>query len=334
MKVKIGKSTANGEIYAPPSKSMAHRMLICAGLAGGKSRIKNIDFSEDILATIDCLKALGVDIEKTDGVLEVNGGIKDFTGKRCEFRCRESGSTMRFFMGLAMLHGGKSFFFGSETLRNRPFTLYEKICEDNGIELKKEKSSIYLCGKVKSGEFVLPGNVSSQFITGLLFILPLLSGESVIRLIPPVESAAYIDLTIEALKEFGVRVDKKSEEEYIIPGFQKYMPCEVSVEGDYSNAAFLDIFNELGGNVTTLGLKEDSLQGDRIYKKLFKELSCGYTKIDISSCPDLGPVLMALAAAGKGAGFTGTKRLAIKESNRGLVMCEELLKVGGKTDFK
>lgn len=343
MNLYIERSAARGTVTAPPSKSMAHRHIICAALADGKSTVRNVDLSQDIAATLDCIRALGAkaEVEGDRVTIEGAGGAlrkEDFHEKTgagiTDFRCRESGSTMRFFMALAMLSERPSRFFGSETLRSRPFGIYEDICGKNGITFKRAEDHIYIEGGLKSGEYELAGNVSSQFITGLMFVLPLLQGDSTIRLIPPVESRSYIMLTVSALAKAGVEVIEKSGTEYLIPGGQQYKPVDITVEGDYSNAAFLDAFNYIGGDVKVDGLDADSLQGDRVYKEYFEALKEGPAELDISDCPDLGPVLFAAAAANKGGYFTGTKRLKIKESDRGRVMCEELAAFGIETEQK
>ena len=337
MDVYIKPSTAYGTITAPPSKSLAHRYIICAALAKGRSIIDNVDLSEDIKATLDCVKALGVGvlIEKErvtiDGInpnealFVKNGGINE----ELSFYCRESGSTMRFFMGLAMYFGKPSRFYGSVTLRNRPFGIYEDICDKQGIDFVRNEDHIYVNGRLSAGIYELKGNISSQFITGLMFGLPLLEEDSTIKLIPPVESRSYINLTIQALRDYGVDVHWSDDTTLFIKGGQSYKACDRRVEGDCSNAAFLEAFNYIGGDVKVLGLNEDTLQGDGVYKKLFDILAKGDDiTIDISDCPDLGPILFALAACLKGGSFTGTRRLRMKESDRGSVMCAELAKLG------
>ena len=331
MDLYIDRSTARGPIIAPPSKSMAHRHIICAALAKGKSTIGNVDLSQDIAATLDCIRALGARAEAKDGIVTVEG-IGHFPEGTLDFRCRESGSTMRFFMAIAMLTGRPSRFYGSPTLLNRPFGVYADICRGQDISFEKREDHIFVEGRLKPGEYRLPGDVSSQFITGLLFALPFLDGDSKIELIPPVESGSYIDLTVSALREAGVIVERISPTGLAIRGGQSCAPVDLTVEGDYSNAAFLDAFNAIGGSVEVGGLSDDSLQGDRVYKGFFGELKEGRPTIDISDCPDLGPVLFAVAAANNGGYFTGTRRLKIKESNRGLVMCEELARFGIETD--
>lgn len=334
MIARIDKSKAEGIIKAPPSKSMAHRHIICAALANGVSHISNVDFSQDILATLDCVEALGAKVNREESSLTIEGIDIDNLPKNVDFLCRESGSTMRFFMGIAMCLGITGRFFGSETLRSRPFGIYEDLCRDNNIIFKKESDHILLSGRLNAGVFDIAGNVSSQFITGLLFALPLLDDDSIINLIPPVESRSYLNLTLKAMKDSGVIIDNKDDNTIVVKGAQKYLVLDAQVEGDYSNSAFLDAFNTIGGKVITEGLSDDSLQGDRIYKKLYKQLVDGCPTIDISDCPDLGPILFCVAAANNGATFTGTRRLKMKESDRGQVMCEELTKLGVYTKME
>ena len=310
---------------------MAHRHIICAALAKGESIVRNVDLSQDIGATIDCIRALGAEAEIAGDTVRIRGTSFAEAGS-VDLNCRESGSTMRFFMAIAMISGRPARFFGSKTLLSRPFGVYEDICKEHGVTFEKRGDHIFVEGRLGSGEYRLPGNVSSQFVTGLLFVLPLLEGDSIIRLIPPVESGSYIDLTVSALKSAGVNVERQNEETLVISGGQHYKPVDITVEGDYSNAAFLDAFNAMGGDVEVGGLNPDSLQGDRVYRKFFDELKNGRPVIDISDCPDLGPVLFAVAAANHGGYFTGTQRLKIKESNRGLVMCEEMARFGIETD--
>jgi len=340
--MRINPSKASGKIIAPPSKSMAHRNLICAALAEGKSIIKNIDLSEDIKATLKCIEELGVKAETGEKEITVYGKgrlfAKDKAGESCPevekerlFNCNESGSTLRFFIPLAMLTGQKARFIGSEVLMTRPLSVYEDICKKQNIRLEHKKGGIEVEGQLKADDFIIPGNISSQFITGLLFALPLLDKDSTITLTESIESKPYIDMTLEVEREFGIKAEWISENKLFIAGNQKYIPANTFVEGDFSNAAFFEALNSLGGDVKIEGLKEDSLQGDKVYIPYFNALEKAFASLDISDCPDLGPVLFVLAAAHHGGEFTGTRRLKIKESNRGQVMCEELAKLGVKT---
>lgn len=324
MKREILKGIARGVINAPPSKSYAHRLLICGALANGVSDIVGVSNSVDMTATLECIKALGASFTKAGNTVSINGGIK--AAKRV-FNCYESGSTLRFFIPLALLTGEECVFQGSERLMSRGIEIYDQIFERQGIECKKEKDSITLKGQLKPDTFNVRGDISSQFISGLLFALPLLQGDSIINITTKLESEAYIDITIETLKLFGVEI-VKGYSSFYIKGKQKYNPSSIAVEGDYSNAAFLDAFNILGGDVSVFGLNEDSVQGDKIYKSYLEQIKSGTPTLDISNCPDLGPVLFAVASTQNGATFTGTKRLKIKESDRAEVMKTELNKLG------
>ena len=326
MKRRVEKSVAKGEIYAPPSKSYAHRLLISSALAQGVSRIEGISESADMTATLECIKALGASFEKTGNTVSVNGGIKPACKERI-FNCFESGSTLRFFIPIALLTGDVCVFCGTERLMSRGIEVYEEIFKGQNIECIRGKDKITLSGKLKPNVFNIPGNISSQFISGLLFALPMLNGDSVINITTELESRAYVDITIESLKLFGIEIVRGNNTFYI-RGNQKYKCTDCVVEGDYSNAAFLDGFNLFGGDVSVLGLNGNSFQGDKIYKEYFSLLKDGAPKLDISNCPDLGPVLFAIAALKNGGEFTGTRRLRIKESDRAKAMAQELSKLG------
>lgn len=327
MKATIIPGKAEGTVLAPPSKSMAHRMLMGAGLSEGISVIQNIDFSEDIKATLGILEALGSEyaIEGHTVTMKGIGGKKIEVSRVLD--TKESGSTLRFFIPILLSGGGKSKLTGAKSLFLRPLGIYEEICKEQGIFFQKTEDSLEIEGQLKAAHYKVPGNISSQFITGLLYALPLLKGDSVLEVIPPVESKAYIEMTLKALETYGIQVDRK-ENTYYIAGNQKYHAVNGMVEGDYSNAAFLDAFNLLGGHVQVEGLKEDSLQGDKIYRSYYQALLSDNPVMDLAECPDLGPILIGMAAANGGATFTGTRRLKIKESDRGTVMAEELKKFG------
>ena len=369
MIVEFFPSELRGSIKAPPSKSMAHRLLICSGLAVGESIISGISPSEDVLATIDCLRALGAEIKygtqntyitqkfSSEGCSDAGRAEDDDTvfggseesGKDTEsvgtvhvtgtdllkrgkvlMPCRECGSTLRFLIPLAFFSDNEAVFIGSERLMQRPMSVYEDICFQHGLTFYRCADGIHVCGRLKSGEYSISGDISSQFISGLLFALPLVQGESVIKITGRMESRAYIDLTVSALRRFGVMVNFRSDNEIIISGGQSYIPQIAEVEGDYSNAAFFEAFNLIGGDVTVTGLSPDSLQGDRVYREYFSEVKNGRPVLSIASCPDLGPILLAAAVSKHGAVLTDTKRLKIKESDRGAAMAEELSKLGAE----
>ncbi len=329
MTVTIEKSKASGSVYAPPSKSVAHRALICGALSAG-STVANVDYSNDISATLDCLSALGADIKKDGNTVQV-GALNPFEARSATLDCRESGSTLRFLIPLCMLSGANITLTGSKRLFERNLDIYSQIAQKNDITFKKDNNSICLCGKLKSGDYKVAGDISSQFISGLLFALPLLSGDSTLEIVGDYESEPYVDLTLKELDDFGVKIEK-CDRIYKIKGNGRYSSQIKSVEGDYSNAAFLDGFNLIGGCVEVFGLDKNSLQGDRIYKQMFEDLKSGKKQFDLSNCPDLAPVMFALSAAFDGACFTGTKRLKIKESDRAAAMADELAKFGINTD--
>ena len=327
MNIIIKPSVASGEINAPPSKSCAHRLLICSALAKGKSVIDNIGTNDDIIATISCLKELGAKIE-IDGNKAVVCGIENINKKECiNLFCNESGSTLRFLIPLSLVFSDTATFSGSDRLLERPQSVYEELFTEKGCYLKRAGKTLVAGGELKSGTYSIRGDVSSQFLTGLLFTLPLLDGDSEIVLTTPLQSAPYIDITIDVLSKFGVKVEKINDGFYI-KGNQEYLPRNLSVEGDWSNSAFLEAFNLIGGNVTLKGMNEGSCQGDKVYRKFFNELMKGTPTLDISDCPDLGPVLIACSVLCNGAKLIGAKRLKIKESDRGVAMQTELSKFG------
>ncbi len=332
MKVKIEKSTAHGTIQAPPSKSFAHRLIISAALAGGGARVRSLSYSEDILATLDCARVcFGAEFTKEGNDIVFTSSDIGIAASDA-LPCRESGSTMRFFIPLCLVKESKSTLTGYGRLLSRPQDIYRDMCAERGLYFEQNEKEITVRGSLKSGTFTLKGNVSSQFITGLLFALPLLDGDSEIKIIPPLESKSYIDITIEALAKFGITAVWRDEYTLFVRGNQKYIPADTVVEGDFSNAAFLSTLSYIGGDVRVTGLPERSAQGDAVYIDFFKTLEKGAATLDISDCPDLAPILMSFAAAFHGVTLTGTRRLKIKESDRGAVMAEELSKFGIKVD--
>lgn len=333
MIVSFEKSTAFGEMLAPPSKSLAHRYLICGALSE-ESKIENIDFSEDIKATLGCLEALGAKAETLGHTVKIGGLMSSKKINSNKLFCNESGSTLRFLIPLCLLKNEEITLRGTERLFQRDLSVFEGICASQGMGFVKTENSVTVKGLLSNGRYTVRGDISSQFISGLMFSLPLLSGESVIDITGKSESSSYLNITLKTLGEFGVRISKIDENTMYVKGGQSYKNRNLTVEGDYSNAAFFDAFNLIGGNVSIKGLKEESAQGDKAYKEFYPLLLKGKPTIDISDCPDLGPVLMTLAAVLKGAVFTGTHRLKIKESDRGMAMAEELAKFGCKVDVE
>ncbi len=328
MRIQITPSVARGRISAPPSKSMAHRHLIAGALSGG-SNIHGLVWSEDINATHRCLQALGAHSTVDGDTVRIGGLTPATAAPATPLDCGESGSTLRFLIPLCLLSAQPITLIGSSRLLQRPLGVYETICRDHGLLFAQEGNALTVCGPLTGGVYTVPADISSQFVSGLLFALPLTAGDSEIRLTGTTESQSYIDLTLKALGDFGIIIHRPSTDRLMIPGGQTYLPRTLTVEGDYSNAAFLEAFNLIGGDVTVDGLNTDSLQGDRVYRTLFSRLAAGdTTPIDLTDCPDLAPVLFALAAAKSGGVFTGTARLKLKESDRAATMQAELLKCG------
>ncbi len=324
MRVTINKSKATGKVLAQPSKSYSHRLLIGAALSKEECIVENVVLSNDIKATIRCLKELGISANVADKKACIKPGkiLRD----ELVLDCGESGSTLRFFIPIALVTGKDLVFTGTEKLISRGIGPYEDIFKLNRIDYKITKDKIYIKGKLSSGVFNLPGNVSSQFITGLLFALSLLDDDSVINITTNLESSNYVDMTIDVLSKFNINIIHE-DNKYIIKGNQKYiLNNKLSVEGDYSNAAFIDAFNYLNGKVYLEGLNINSYQGDKVYKELFEKLDKTNDIIDISNCIDLGPILFCMASLKHGAHFVNTARLKIKESDRVLDLKEELEK--------
>lgn len=327
MRATFTPARLQGTIDAPPSKSMAHRYLIGAALSGQTCVLEGVDYSEDILATIDCLRALGATVT-TDGATITVDPRGFMQAEHPVLECRESGSTLRFFIPLALCLGRPVILRGSERLLERPLDVYEQLCRERGFTFQKGTTALTLCGSLQSGTYRVRGDISSQFITGLLLALVYLGGESSVEIIPPFESRSYVDLTLSALSAFGANVAYTDENTIRIHPATLHA-YDGRVEGDYSNAAFLDVFNHLGSAVQVGGLRPDSGQGDRVYAAYFQQIADGTPTLDVSDCPDLCPVLFALAALKNGATFIGTDRLKLKESDRGAAMHQELQKLGG-----
>ncbi len=332
MNVKLTPSVAKGSVTPPSSKSYAHRLLVCAALSDGESIIENIGTNDDILATAECLNNMGANVTIEGTTATVKGISLDERIDKLSLFCNESGSTLRFLIPLSLVLSKETAFSGKGRLMERPQTVYEEIFETKGCFFEKTADSLTVKGELHSGIYEVAGDVSSQFITGLLFTLPLLRGDSEIRLTTPLQSAPYVDITIDVLSRFGVEITR-ADDIFFIKGNQHYKPCNAVCESDWSNAAFLDAFNLAGGSVTVENMNIHTKQGDRIYKEYFSLLREGTPRLDISQCPDLGPVLIACAVLKNGATLKGTNRLKIKESDRGQVMAQELRKFGVKLEI-
>lgn len=328
----------------PPSKSLAHRAVICAALASGTSRIDNIDYSMDVMATLSAMEALGAHIERFKDYVIITGIKTLKSEKELHINCEESGSTLRFLIPLFSLCENKVVFTGKGRLMQRPQSVYEKLFEDNKTPLRKTENELIVEGVLQAGEIHVRGDVSSQFISGLLFALPLLSEDSKVIIEGPYESESYVNLTIDMLKKFGIQIEAK-DRTLTIFGNQSYHPQNITVESDYSQLAFFAALGVLNGPVRCGGLKQDSLQGDRAVVHIIEQMNgkvtyendcycfdrseLAATVIDLADCPDLGPALMMLASFAQGeTKIINAGRLRIKESDRIEAMESELRKCG------
>lgn len=328
MKVKILPSKTSGEVSAPPSKSFAHRYLIGSVLSRGKCVIKNIADSDDISATLSCIEQLGGSVTK-DGYIVTVIPTNEKQIENAVFDCKESGSTLRFFIPVVLATGAKNCTFsGSERLLARGIKEYEKLFENSDVKIKSDKKSIEVNGTLSAGNYEISGEVSSQYTTGMLFALSGLFGKSTLKITGNAESRAYVDMTIKVLKDFGADVAEPEKNFFEINGKGRLSPGEFTVEGDWSNAAFLIALSRLLGRISVSGLNENSVQGDRFSSVAFDALDGENAEIDLKDCPDLAPILFAYAAYKNGGRFTNTRRLRVKESDRANVMAEELKKFG------
>ena len=310
MNVVVTPSRLAGTVRVPASKSIAHRLLICAALADGATRVAISAMNRDIEATASCLRALGADIEGKGGVLTVSPIARIPAGAVLD--CGESGSTLRFLLPVAAALGARARFSGRGRLPERPNAPLVSALRAHGAAIDADLLPMNVSGPIAGGTWTLPGDVSSQYVTGLLFALPLLRADSEIQLTTPLASAAYVDMTLQALAQFGVAVEATGDG-WRVPGGQRYRtPSEAVVEGDWSAAAFWLAADALGADIAVEGVNPDSVQGDRAVKALL-----GQAQIDATHVPDLVPAL-AVAAAGlpQRTTVTGAARLRLKESDR------------------
>lgn len=328
MKVKILPSKTSGEVSAPPSKSFAHRYLIGSVLSRGKCVIKNIADNDDISATLSCIEQLGGSVTKDGNTVTVIP-TNEKQIENAVFDCKESGSTLRFFIPVVLATGAKNCTFsGSERLLARGIKEYEKLFENSDVKIKSDEKSIEVNGTLSAGNYEISGEVSSQYTTGMLFALSVLDGKSTLKITGNAESRAYVDMTIKVLKDFGADITEPEKNFFEINGKGRLSPGEFTVEGDWSNAAFLIALSRLLGTISVSGLNENSVQGDRFSSVAFDALDGENAEIDLKDCPDLAPILFAYAAYKNGGKFTNTRRLRVKESDRANVMAEELKKFG------
>lgn len=328
MKVKILPSKTSGEVSAPPSKSFAHRYLIGSVLSRGKCVIKNIADSDDISATLSCIEQLGGSVTKDGNTVTVIP-TNEKQIENAVFDCKESGSTLRFFIPVVLATGAKNCTFsGSERLLARGIKEYEKLFKNSDVKINSDEKSIEISGTLSAGNYEISGEVSSQYTTGMLFALSVLDGKSTLKITGNAESRAYVDMTIKVLKDFGADIAEPEKNFFEINGKGRLSPGEFTVEGDWSNAAFLIALSRLLGTISVSGLNENSVQGDRFSSVAFDALDGENAEIDLKDCPDLAPILFSYAAYKNGGKFTNTRRLRVKESDRANVMAEELKKFG------
>lgn len=329
MNIKINPTKLKGYVNIPASKSIAHRMLICSALANGKSIIGNINYSKDIDATINAMKALGAEIFTDKNNAEINGIVH--TPKKSVIDCNESGSTLRFIIPVATALGIKTEFHGRGRLPQRPIDIYTRELTKHGITFDYNNTMPFtVSGQLTNGIYEIEGNVSSQFITGLLFALPLLNGDSEIVMTSHLESRPYVDITIDVLKKFGIIIEE-TEKGFHIKGNQTYKAYSGNVEGDFSQAAFFYVANSLGSSIILGNLNTNSVQGDKKIIEIINQTEQnGFFNADCSDIPDLVPVLAVLASFGKKTSIIcNAERLKIKESNRLETTAELINNLGG-----
>ena len=352
--VKILPTKLQGTVVAPSSKSMGHREIICAGLAAGTSIIDNISMSKDIEATMRCLKAINVAVDEIPSMIEGRKALQiSGTGHPLaaadSVDCGESGSTLRFFLPLGANLNCPLTFTGHGKLVSRPLQAYYDIFDEKFIQYFNDNGNLPVTvnGRLTPGTYKLPGDVSSQFVSGLLFALPMLNADSVIEITSPLESSAYVDMTINCLAKFGIQIENEGgmHRRYLVKGKQHYQAQDSQVEGDWSQAAFWTVGGSLGTSITCEGVNVNSLQGDQAVVGIMERMGAaikqdansitvngGATKatmIDAANCPDIIPVLTVLAAVSEGTTkIINAGRLRIKECDRLAAMTSELNKMG------
>lgn len=332
MKISLSPSVLKGTLSIPASKSCTHRAVICAALADGVSEITGITMSKDIEATISSMSALGASFRIVDQNTVIVKGIGNIPDTTADIDCNESGSTLRFVIPIAAALGVDTIFRGRGRLPQRPIDIYKRELSRHGIKFVTEDMPYEISGKLTGGIYEIEGNVSSQFITGLLFALPLVQEDSRIIMTSHLESRPYVDITIDILRRFGITITE-SENSFIIKGNQKYLPYNEKVEGDYSQAAFFYVANALGSQINIQNLNPDSVQGDRAITDIIAQASYGGKitgfNADCSDIPDLVPILSVLGAYGSERSVIfNAERLRIKESDR-LAACADMLNTLG-----
>lgn len=357
MNLYIKPGVLNGCVKIPSSKSFAHRSIMCAAFSENECIIDNVSISDDIKATIEAVKSLGAEVDIFDHYIKIKGLFLNKTKDNLSkdklniIDCNESGSTLRFMIPAASVVNKRNCFIMRGNLGKRPLDVYFDVFEKSNIKYKYEKNeygedTLVTDGFIKPGEYTIPGNISSQFITGLLFTLPLLDGDSILNVTGTIESKSYISITLEVLKDFGIEIENIDFKKFIIKGNQRYSKDRYSVEGDFSQGAFFLCAGAIGNSISVEGLKEESIQGDRIVIDILKNMGASinidreginmYTNsglkstiIDASDCPDIIPILSVCASVANGkTEIINAGRLRIKECDRLHAVCSELSKLG------
>jgi 3-phosphoshikimate 1-carboxyvinyltransferase len=334
----------SGAVVVPPSKSQTHRAIIAASLAKGKSVIHNVATNDDVAATIAAMEKIGVKIINNGTQLIINGVSRVMISDDNFIDCNESGSTLRFVIPMMTLSREKVVYTGKPGLMKRPMAVYDAVCRQHGMNYQQTDKAIIVSGTLNPGVYEIPGAISSQFISGLLFALPLLKGDSELRVTEPLESKGYIDLTIDTLRSFGVVVEPR-EYGYFVRGNQYYVPTNITIESDQSHMAFFAAAGVLSGDVFCRNVSPASLQPDRrildviaAMKGSFEIRESGIMfmksqlygcNVDVSQCPDIAPIISVLGALAKGTTVVeNAQRLKYKESNR-LQSTHDILKSFG-----
>ena len=345
MLARIQPSRLQGSVTVPPSKSMAHRALLCAGLAAGTTQIQGILPSQDMEATCRALTALGASIARQGSLARVQGVAGRPKAPQGPVDCGESGSTLRFLIPAFALASAPARLTGRGRLPQRPLGPYGAIFHGQGLPFAQDETGVSFQGPLAPGDYGLPGDVSSQFISGLLFALPLLPGDSHIRIQPPFESRGYVNMTLQVMDAFGVQAAFLDGLTLHVPGNQRFTApaAPFLVEGDDSQAAFFLTLDAILGDVSVAGLSLRSIQGDRVMGEILAR--CGHVPgqlprplapfvADLGDCPDLGPILMTLGLFCQGESrLLNAGRLRLKESDRGTAMAQELGKLGGQASL-
>lgn len=357
MDAKLYVSRLGGTAKVPPSKSAANRTVLCAGLAAGTSRIDNIDYSADIRVMLDAVRQLGARVAEEEHAVTITGHnpAEGFVTVTRPVHCGESGSALRFLLPLFSLTAQKIRFTGEGRLMDRPQEVYRLLFSRQGLRFEQDAGGITIFGRLRPGACALPGDISSQFISGLLFAAPLMEGDSAIEVHPPYESRSYVELTLDCMQRFGIKVTSRVRKDgtvvYRVAAPQSYKACSLSIEGDYSQAAFLAVLGSIVGGITVTGLSVDSHQGDRVILEILKRCGAKFrpegdgirfersllraTEIDLADCPDLGPVLFTLGCfCGGTTVIRNAGRLRLKESDRIDAMCQELTKMGARIEVE